>query len=234
MRALLLLGAVVLVAGAAWLSYIRKAKRRQTLASFARKFGFSFRQTDPFNLLWDYNFPLFEMGDGRGCENVVWGEWKGIPFRETDYWYFTKSTNSNGDNVKSYKHFNAVVVDIPAYVPVVTIERETFATRLADQVGWRDIQFESGEFNRAFRVTAQDREFAFKLVDARMMQWLLTTPQGFGFQFRGSAFLVFSHRLRPMELLPLVGTGKELYDHIPRLVWTDYGTGPTRTNEAMS
>jgi hypothetical protein len=232
MKFLVVLGIAAVLIAAAWSSYARKRARRVGLASFAKRFHFAYAPRDPFNLLWDYNFPLFEMGDGRGTENVIWGQWQDIPFRETDYWYCKKATNRSDDNIKSYKHFNAVVIDVPAYLPKVTIERETIASRLADQAGFRDIQFESGRFNRKFRVISDDREFAFKLIDARMMQWLLTTPERFGFQFYASAILVFSTRLRPTELLPLIGTGKELYDHIPRLVWTDYGTGPAESTGA--
>lgn len=221
---------VVAVVGLGVLGYIVQKKRREAIAGFARRYGFQYSKRDPFNLLWDYNFPLLEMGRQRGCENVVWGEWKGVPFRETDYWY--KEPGMSEDDMDHYERWNAVIVDIPAYLPIVTIQRETASTRLADRLGFRDIQFESDEFNRAFRVTGEDKAFVFKLVDPRMMEWLLTTDPRFGFQFRGSATLVFSKRLRPDDLLPLIGTSKELYEHIPRLVWTDYASGPAPSAES--
>jgi hypothetical protein len=232
MKAVVLIGVAVAVIAWTWYSYVRKQRRRLGLASFAKKFSFDYGARDPFNLLWDYNLPLFEMGDGRGTENVIWGEWKGLPFRETDYWYYKKATSRSDDKTKSYKHFNAVVVDVPAYLPRISIEREGIASRLADQVGFRDIQFESGEFNRAFRITSDDRAFAFKLIDARMMHWMLTTNYRFGFQCYAGAMLVWATRLRPTELLPLIGTAKEFFDHIPRLVWTEYGTGPAEPTQA--
>ena len=225
MKGLVIAVAIIVAVAWTWFSYWRKRRRSLGLASFARRWHFDYSPRDPFNLLWDYNLPLFEMGDGRGTENVVWGEWKGLAFRETDYWYYTKATSRSDDNVKSYKHFNAVVFDVPAYLPRITIERESIGTRLAEHAGFRDIQFESEEFNRAFRVSCEDRAFAFKLIDARMMHWLLSTDARWGFQCYAGAMLVFARRLAPIELLPLIGTGKELYDHIPRLVWTEYGTG---------
>jgi hypothetical protein len=230
MKALVLTAVVAMVIAWSWYSYVRKQRRRRGLASFAQKFNFDYAPRDPFNLLWDYNLPLFEMGDGRGTENVVSGEWKGLPFRETDYWYYTKATNGSDDKTKSYKHFNAVVIDVPAYLPKICIERESVASRLAEQIGFRDIQFESEKFNRSFRVTSDDRAFAFKLIDPQMMHWLLTTNYRFAFQCYAGAFIVFATRLRPTELLPLIGTGKEFFDHIPRLVWTEYGTGPAESS----
>lgn len=223
MGGLLVLGVVVVIL-LLWIGYTVQRRRREALAALAARYGFQYAKRDPFHLLWDYNFPLFEMGDTRGCENVLSGEWHGVSFRETDYWY--KQRGMSDDDVETYERFNAVIVDIPAYLPIVTIERENVATRVVEHLGFRDIQFESAEFNRTFRVTGEDKSFVFKLVDARMMEWLLTTPPGFGFQFRGSAFLVYSKRLHPDELIPLIGTAKELHDHIPHLVLTDYTTGP--------
>jgi hypothetical protein len=222
-RTLVLVGVAVLALVGASLSAIRRHRRRLGIAAFAEKFEFDYRPHDPFSLLWDYNFPLMEMGDGRGCENVVWGEWKGLPFKAADYWYYEEPSNRKG-SVRHYRHFNALIVDVPLYLPRVTVDREGIASLLAGGIGWRDIQFESGEFNKQFRVRAEDAEFAFKLIDARMMHWMLSTDDTFGFQFYASAILVWSRRLRPTELLPLIGTAKELHDHIPRLVWKEYTT----------
>ena len=224
MKPLVFLAVALVGIAASSFSAVRRKRRQQAVASFARKFKFSHSRHDPFSLLWDYNFPLFEMGDGRGCENLVWGEWKGLPFKETDYWYYGEASNRRSNRARTYRHFNAVVVDIPAYLPRVTVDRTGITSLLARGVGWRDLQFESEDFNREFEVRAEDTEFAFKLIDARMMHWMLSTDDIFGFQFYGSAILVWSRRLRPSELLPLIGTVKELYDHIPRLVWADYGT----------
>ena len=224
-RALILGGLGIVLLLLATLSSIRKQRRRAGTAAFARRFGFEHSPVDPFSLLWDYNFPLFEMGDGRGCENVVWGEWKGMPFRETDYWFYEEPSNRKG-SVRTYRGFSAVVVDVPVYMPSVTVDRSDLLSRVTGAAGWHDLQFESEEFNRAFIVRAEEPAFAFKLIDARMMHWMLSTPGNFSFQFYGSAVLVWSKKLRPTELLPLIGTAKELCDHIPRLVRADYGTGP--------
>jgi hypothetical protein len=233
MRTLFFAGMALLAVAGASVSALRRRHRRLGVAAFARRHGFTHRAGDPFGLLYDYNFPLFEMGDDRGCENVLWGEWKGMPFRETDYWYYNDASNRK-ERMGLRKHFNAVVVDVPLYLPRVTVDPEGIRSVIAGGVGWRDIQFESEEFNRRFHVRAETPEFAFKLVDARMMQWMLSTDETFGFQFYGSAIMVWSRRLRPTELLPLIGTAKELFDHIPRLVWSEFTTNLPRSAGAGS
>jgi hypothetical protein len=223
MRTLVLVGGALVALAASSVSTIRRVRRARGVARFARRFGFHFNARDPFGLLYDYNFPLFELGDGRGCENVVWGEWKGMPFHATDFWFYDDPSNRR-TSMGVRRRFNAVVVDVPLYLPRVVVDPEGVSSKLAASIGRRDIQFESYEFNGRFRIAAEDPEFAFKLIDARMMHWMLSTDDMFGFQFYGSAILVWSRRLRPTELFPLIGTAKELYEHIPRLVWKEYTT----------
>jgi hypothetical protein len=228
MRTLFFVGAAVLALAGASVNAVRRRHRLMGVRAFAERHGFRHVPGDPFGLLYDYNFPLFEMGDDRGCENVVWGEWKGLPFKETDFWYYDDASNRK-ENIGLRRRFNAVVVDVPLYLPRVSVDPAGVSSVLAGSIGWHDFQFESGEFNRRFTVRAETPEFAFKLVDAQMMHWMLSTDERFGFQFYGSAIMVWSRKLRPTELLPLIGTAKELHDHIPRLVWKEFTTDVPRS-----
>jgi hypothetical protein len=87
---------------------------------------------------------------------------------------------------------------------------------------------ESELFNRSFRVKCGDPEFAFKLIDARMEQFLLDTGGEFAVELLGSSALIACKRRPPAELVPLFGTAKGFVDRIPRLVWNEYGTGAER------
>ncbi|HEY3210863.1 MAG TPA: hypothetical protein VGL18_13945, partial [Actinomycetota bacterium] len=167
----------------------------------------------------------------RGCENVVWGEWHGLTVKEADYWYYTESTDSEGHTSRSYHRFSVVLSDLPAFLPRVSIEKEKLLTRLADALSFHDIDFESEDFNRLFQIRAADREFAYKLIDARMIRWLLSTHGSFGFEVNGPNLLVWCGRLRPTGLVPLLGSAALFRDHIPRLVWNEYGTGSPASPE---
>jgi hypothetical protein len=219
---------VILIAGVVaagiWLSYYLKKRRRDELGVFAKQYGLSYSQADPYDLL-GYDFKLLRQGDGRGCENVLAGAWQGVPIKEADYWYYTESTDGEGHRTKSYKYFSVVIADVGCSTPYVSVAKESLFTRMADHMGFRDIDFESEDFNREFNVKSEDREFAFKLIDARMMQFLMDSGGKFGFEVRGPTVLTYCHRMRPPELVPLFGTAKGFNDHIPRLVWNEYGTG---------
>jgi hypothetical protein len=217
----------ILAVGAlgAWFSYNRKKQRRLALARFAGQNGLTYSRQDVMGML-DYPFRLLSMGEGRGCENLVSGIWKGTPVREADYWYYTESTDSNGHTSRSYRYFSILVMDLDASLPYVSVQRETMLTRLAHHLGFHDVDLESQDFNRAFQVKAEDREFCFKLIDARMMQWMLTLAGGYGFEVRGPNAMVSCHRLAPAQILAIFDTAQAFCDHIPRLVWNAYGTKP--------
>jgi len=215
----LFVGIVIAIAAG---SYYLKQKRKENCAAFAAKYGFSYSPAGPPGLL-AYSFPLLHKGDGRGAENGITGAWKDMSFKAADYWYYTESRDSKGNRTKNYSHFSVAVTEIDAWLPDLAVYRENVFTALADKLGLKDINFESEEFNRAFQIRSDNRKFAFELVDPRMMQWLLSCDDSFGFELHGKAILIYSHRLRPHELLPLIGSLKEFRDRIPRLVWTNYG-----------
>lgn len=204
-------------------SYMLKLQRREGMANFAAKYGFVYTPHAPPGLL-AYGFPLFFKGDGRGAENGVIGDWKGMSFKAADFWYYTESSDSNGKRSKDYSRFSVAVIELQAWLPDISIYRENVLTLLGDKLGLPDIDFESEEFNRAFKVKAKDRKFAFELIDPRMMQWLLSLDRRFGFEIHGKGVLIYSKTLKPTELLPLIATLKEFRERVPRLVWTNYGT----------
>ena len=227
---------ILILAGVAvvgYLSWRARQKRREALALFAFQRGFQYSRVDPFALV-GFDFHLFRMGDGRGCENVLWGTWQDLPVREADYWYYTESSDGKGHRTRTYHRFSVVVADIACTLPNVSMEREGVSSWVAGHLGFHDIEFESEQFNRMFKVKAQDREFAYQLLDARMMNWMKSTGGEFGFEVNGPNLLVWSDRRRPSELIPLLGCAKLFCDHIPRLVWTQYGTTQARPDDSAA
>ena len=230
MAALIFILILAAVAAAAIYAYVQKQKRREALATFALQNKLEYSRDDPFDLI-DSDFHLFGLGDGRGCENVLWGDWHGLTVKEADYWYYTESRDSEGHTTRSYHRFSTILAELSASLPRVSIARESLFTRLADALSFHDLDFESDDFNRLFQVKGSDREFAYKLIDARMMQWLLSTQGEFAFEVNGPNLLVWCDRLDPMGLVPLFGSAALFRDHIPRLVWSEYVTGSAASPE---
>jgi hypothetical protein len=207
--------------GIAYLGYYLKKKRREGLAFAARQMGMQFALNDPFDTLSE-PFDLLEKGDGRGVENVMWGTWQDIECRLFDYWYYDESTDSKGNRSRTYHRFSCVMSPVEAACSHLTLGRENIFTRMGDHLGFRDIELESEEFNRAFTVRSPDRKFAVDFCDARMMEWLMAHGEGYGFEVVGDRLLASCKRLGPTELIPLLGSMKGLRDQIPRVVYSLY------------
>jgi hypothetical protein len=213
-------GAIVVLAVVVG-SYYAKQQRRQGFAAAARQLGLEFAPSDPFGLL-GWPFALFERGDGQGIENVLWGEWQNMQLKAFDFWYYEESSSSNGSRSKSYYRFDCAMVPIEAACPHLSIDRENILTRLADSLALRDIEFESEDFNRAFNVKAKDRAFATAFVDAQMMDWLMQHGERYAFEVVADQLLVSCKRLRPTELVPLLGTARAFREQVPGVVGSLY------------
>lgn len=207
-------------------SYQMKLKRREELATLAAKWGMQYSAADPFAI--DVMMPhrLFSMGDGRGCENVVWGVWQTMPATVFDYWYYDESTDSDGTRSRSYHRFSCMLTQIPARCPSLVISGENLFTRMADSLGFRDIEFETEEFNRAWQIKGPDRKFANDLIDQRMMAWLMHAGNNWSFELEDSIVLVHSGKMKPAELTHLLECGKAFVSKIPKIIWDLYpGSG---------
>jgi len=216
----LFIGVAAIVA-AIWVSYYLKKKRREGFAFAATQLGLQYAPEDLFGTLAE-PFALFEKGDGRGVENVVWGRWQDLEVRLFDYWYYDESTDSKGNRSRTYHRFNCVIAPVDAACSRLVIEHENLGSRLASALTFRDIQFESEEFNRTYLVRSPDAKFANDLIDARMMEWLLANGDGYSFEVEADRMLCFCRKLGPMEMVPLLGTAKAFRENIPRVVYSLY------------
>jgi hypothetical protein len=230
--ALFVVGIIAIVALAIYFGWYLKKKRREALAGVAASLGLEYSSEDPYGLD-SYPFELFGRGDGQGTENVLSGAWQGIDLKEFDFWYYDQSTDSKGRTSRTYHRFSCALMELPIDGAALTIAPETLFTRMADHLGFHDIDFEDEKFNREFQVKCKDKKFATDLIDARMMQWL-SASKGWSFELTGPNLLCYCGRLGPTELIPLLGTLKAFRDHVPRVVYDLYGTGQARTSSEGS
>jgi hypothetical protein len=199
----------------------RKLQRQREMRSLAFGQDLDFSRDDPFGTLGE-PFSLLRKGDGRGVENVMWGFWQGLEVRAFDYWYYEESSDSKGHRSKSYHRFDCLITLVDALCPQLQISEENLFTRLAGALTFRDIEFESEEFNRRFHVKGRDERFATAFCDARMMDWLLRHGEGYGFEVVGDRLLCWTERVSPAEMIHLLGTAKTFRERIPAVVRSLY------------
>jgi hypothetical protein len=215
---------LLVAVGVGVLAYQAKLRRQKELGTVARNQGLDFSILDPFDTLAE-PFSLLNRGDGRGVENVMWGFWHDLEIRAFDYWYYEESTDSNGHRSKSYRRFDCVLAPVEARFPRLEITNENVLTRIADALTFRDIEFESEEFNRHFNVKADDRRFASAFCDARLMEWLLQHGDGYAFEVVGDRLLCWCRRVKPAGIVHLLGTASSFREQIPDVVRSLYPNG---------
>jgi hypothetical protein len=219
---------VVGVCGVVAVAFIRGSRgsreRRLALAGFAPQYGMQYSEDDPYDLP-GHDFGLLNAGNRRGCQNVLSGQWQDLPVKEADYWYGTGNSFSD----KGYRRdFSIVIAELAATMPNISVVPYVLLREKAQftwHVGRRDahgISFGSEDFDREFKVTAPDKEFAARLIDPAMIQWLLSTGGQFGFEIQGSELLVSCDQLPATGLVPLFDAASSFTGHIPQLVWADY------------
>jgi hypothetical protein len=209
-------------------SYLAKKRRLEGFALVASQQGLSFAEDDPFGTL-EEPFALFGKGDGNGVENVMWGTWHDTDLRAFDYWYYQESRDAQGHTSRSYYRFDCVRLAVPADCPHTSIDPENLLSRLADALSFRDIEFESEEFNRAFTVRSADEKFANDLIDARMIAWLLAHGRDCWIELVSDQLLLARGRLAPEELPGLMSLAVAFVAQIPRVVGELYPSGgPSR------
>ena len=228
------------------LSWKRYAERQSDLPKIARNAGLSYSEGDPFNSA-RVPFELFRLGDGREVHNTMWGQAPdGMPVRAFDFSYYTETSDGRrldlsqgfeGGDVtqtqRSYRHFTCALAEVPAVWPHLVIQPERGLARIANLLDGADIDFESGEFNRMFRVTCEDPQFARTFIDAQMIDFLLTTKGEFRIEVWGRWILVAGKQLPPRGFPGLMNLHNALRSKIPPLVWAVYPQGPRASVDGL-
>jgi len=163
-------------------------------------------------------------GDGRGCENVVWGTKDGLDVKAFEFWDYDQTIDTQGHSRRSYEYFSCAVVPAPVFCPHTTLGPESFMSRIGRALGFHDIDFESEDFNRNMKVKSAEPKFANYLVDARMMQWLLEN-KGWEFELSGQSLLAYCKKVKPPEIVNVIAAVEGFHQHIPKVIEDTYKEG---------
>jgi hypothetical protein len=211
----------VLVFGAVAIgTYYFQARARQvrarSIAALAQAVGFTFSASDTAGIA-EMPFSLFRMGRGHKAGPVISGTHNGLPLRIFDYQYVT------GEGRSRQVHRNTcAILTVPAACPVLRLTHENALTRLADHFEHHDVKLEYDDFNLRFQVSCEHQKFAFSLLDAQMMEWLLTSDSFDRVEIVGPWVLLVRTRLEPARWLSLGNWLTAFHQHIPEVVYSAY------------
>ncbi|GAA0577732.1 hypothetical protein HPO96_14565 [Kribbella sandramycini] len=197
-------------------------KRRELFSGFAAHYGWAYQ---PHNhaLSGNWQGTPFRTGDNWRVLNVLSGLFNGQQMVAFDYSYQTHSSNGRGGRRTTTHKFGVVVLQLPGVLPHLEVTHEgIFGGAVANAFGFQDLQFESEQFNRAFRVKAGDDRFGHAVVTPRMMELLLARGE-IGWRIEGNSLIGWDPSPHdPTEVLRRLEQLQLIVGQIPPYVWRDY------------
>jgi hypothetical protein len=211
----------------AYRSWQQEQKRRALLMTWATNSGFTYAvEDDRWCDRWQVS--PFGEGDHRKAANVVTGTLASNAFVTFDYTYQTHSSDGKGGRTTTTHRYVVTALQLPAPLPQLQVTPENLVTRLGNALGLDDIELESEDFNRRFRVHARDRKFACDVLTPRTMQMLLSRP-ALSWRIEGTDILAWQDgRLSPATALATTGQLRDIVEAIPSFVWHDREIGESR------
>ncbi|ADB35722.1 hypothetical protein Kfla_6730 [Kribbella flavida DSM 17836] len=203
-------------------NHMAAKKRREQFTAFAAQQGFAYTPEN-HQLAAQWAGEPFRTGSSRRVRNVLGGSFHGRQMVAFDYSYETHSTDSKGRRTSTTHKYGVVVMQLPGPLPHLQVTHEgVFGGAVANALGFRDLQFESDQFNRAFRVKADDERFGHAVVHPRMMELLLARGE-IGWRFEGNSLVGWDNGPHtPVEVMNRLHLLHQVIDQIPPYVWRDY------------
>jgi hypothetical protein len=177
---------------------ISARKRREAMFALATKLGLRLDQTKNRSLARRYKFlDKLRRGSNRYAYNTLSGDYRGHDIMAFDYHYQTGS----GKNTHHH-HFSFFLMHLTAAFPELVIGPEGIFSKIAQAVGYDDIDFESHEFSSKFCVRSADKKFAYDVCNARMIEYLLSN-RDFSIEIEGNVLAIsFNRKLAPDAIEP--------------------------------
>jgi hypothetical protein len=192
--------------------------------------GMDYREQDGFGLS-RVAFAHMERGDGRGwtaSQVVTFTARDGLDVHAFDVrsWadVVVSQRDSTGDSTKRLvrKHRGATrtaaMAPLPINAPRLVVGRENAVSKLFVAATRIDLDVESEAFNRNYHVIGDDRRFARSLLDAQMIDLMVSTEGKITFEFFGRWVLLHTEQLDPTLLPGLARLADRTRRLVPRLL----------------
>ena len=167
---------VAVIAGISIYGAMQVDRRRKDLAAWAHDNGLRFTDTNDYGMANRFpDFTCLRRGEDRYAYNVIRGVWNQRAIHAFDYHYETYTTHK-GRRQTHHHHFSAVIVTSDVPLKPLLIRPERIFDKIAEFVGFSDINYESAEFSRRYHVSAPDKRWAYDVLHARTIEFLLQQP----------------------------------------------------------
>lgn len=210
---------IVLVLGIGIAAFLHQKKRRREYEEWAAGRGFLLDSRHDYSMEQAYPaLGCLRSGSDRYAYDILTGQWLGRSIRAFHYHYETYSRNSKGH--RTTHHHRLTVVSVHSDVPLqqLNIRSEGLLDKFASFFGAEDINFESAEFSRRHHVSAENRRWAYDVLHARSIEYLLGRPPRNIQLYSDFASAWFSSTYDPQQIEESLDTLCGLLDLIPDYV----------------
>jgi hypothetical protein len=164
----------IIIAVAIYYNHKRAEQRKKELSAWASTNNLSFDPDRRYGLDDEFNeFGVLRKGSDRYGYNFLEGTLREYGFLGFDYHYETHSTDSKGRRQTHHHRFSAVILESKIPLKPLIIRPEGVFDKLKDFFGYNDIDFESAEFSKEFHVSAKDERWAYDVLHARAIEFLM-------------------------------------------------------------
>ena len=194
----IIVGVFALIVVIAVLGYISALKRREAMSGLASRLGLRFEPGKDRYLARRYRFlDKLRRGSNRYAYNILSGNYQGHNVTVFDYHYQV----SSGKHTHHY-NFSFFILGLGQSFPELVIDKEGFFSKVAQALGYDDIDFESHEFSRQFCVRSGDKKFAYDVCNGRMIEYLLSNSD-LSIEIEGDVLAIsLGQRLSPEYIEP--------------------------------
>lgn len=201
MEIFLIIVVALVVVGVIVGHHIIERQRRAAMAGLAAQLGLRFRPDKNRGLADQLSFlNKLDEGSNRYVYNCLDGWHQGHEITIFDYHYETYSHGGKGGRKTQHHHLTVLALVLPRSFPELVITPEGLFSKIAQAIGFEDIDFESAEFSRAFCVRSSDKKFAYDVCHGLMMEYLLAN-RDLSIEIDGNLqALVFANRAELHEI----------------------------------
>jgi len=177
------IGMIIVVGVALYFQWRATRRKGAAYAAFADQRGWTYLHHDRGVGHQFLGEPFNTMGrDGIG-RHVFGGEHRGRQVLVFEY------ISLQGPNIaKGRRHrmdrCTVAALRLATDKPTLQVGPAGWDDKLAGAVGFRDLQLESEEFNKRFRIKSENDRLSYDVLHPRMMEWLLADPRARSVPFR--------------------------------------------------
>jgi hypothetical protein len=224
MRWVLMALALAAVAAWAWYRARRRNDRQRRLMLLCEAAGFAFAPLDTFPGTGWLPFEMF----GRtpsGTANVAWDPHHDGGVRAFDFWF----REAGRDDLPGPRRtITCAAVPLPFSSPRLRVAPRDLVDEVADAIGLPLVTLELEEFNRRFRVEAEDARAASALLDQRVMEGFLRLPHGVVADVNDRVLLLWAPELPAVEMLRLLQAANSIQRDLPPVLTSLFPPRPAQ------